>query len=159
MKAKGLGKGLNALLSEEALSVQAETTGVQYVSINDIEPNQEQPRRQFGPEELYELSVSIQEYGILQPILVRKKGTGYEIIAGERRYRAARLAKLTEVPIIIKEYSDQETLEVSIIENIQRENLNPMELASGYSLLVEKFGYNQEQLGEKLGKRDRKSVV
>lgn len=151
MKAKGLGKGLNALLSEEALAVQNESD-IMTVSINELEPNQEQPRRQFGPEELYELSVSIKEYGILQPILVRRKGNRYEIIAGERRYRAARLAKLTEVPIIIKEYSDQETLEVSIIENIQRENLNPMELAYGYSLLVEKFGYNQEQLAEKLGK-------
>ena len=90
MKAKGLGKGLNALLSEEALAVQNESD-IMTVSINELEPNQEQPRRQFGPEELYELSVSIKEYGILQPIIVRRKGTRYEIIAGERGYRAAQI--------------------------------------------------------------------
>ncbi|MGL4799631.1 MAG: ParB/RepB/Spo0J family partition protein [Cellulosilyticaceae bacterium] len=151
MKAKGLGKGLNALLSEEALSVQTES-GIKVVSISDVEPNAEQPRKEFRPEELFELSISIKEYGILQPILVRQRGDKYEIIAGERRYRAARLAKLTEVPVIIKDFSDQETLEVSIVENIQRENLNPMELANGYSLLIERFGYNQERLAEKLGK-------
>ncbi|MGL5676530.1 MAG: ParB/RepB/Spo0J family partition protein [Cellulosilyticaceae bacterium] len=151
MKAKGLGKGLNALLSEEALSVQTES-GIKVVSISDVEPNAEQPRKEFRPEELFELSISIKEYGILQPILVRQRGDKYEIIAGERRYRAARLAKLTEVPVIIKDFSDQETFEVSIVENIQRENLNPMELANGYSLLIERFGYNQERLAEKLGK-------
>ncbi len=151
MKAKGLGKGLNALLSEEALAVKTDE-GVKMVNINDIEPNRDQPRKNFSPQELFELSTSIKEYGVLQPILVRQKGEKYEIIAGERRYRAARLIKLTELPVIVKGFSDQEMLEVSIIENIQRENLNPMELATGYSLLIQQFGYNQEQLATKLGK-------
>ncbi|MGL4362765.1 MAG: ParB/RepB/Spo0J family partition protein [Cellulosilyticaceae bacterium] len=148
---KGLGKGLNALLSEELLTNSTEE-GVKMINLNEIDTNSEQPRKKFDSEELYELCLSIQEYGILQPILVRQKGNRYEIIAGERRYRAARLARLPEVPVIIKAFSDQETLEVSIVENIQRENLNPMELANGYRLLIDKFGYNQDKLAEKLGK-------
>lgn len=151
MKTKGLGKGLNALLSEEILSSNEEH-GIKVVSINEVEPNFEQPRKKFSEEELNELCLSIQEHGILQPIIVRQKGDKYQIVAGERRYRAARLARFTELPIIIKDFSDQQTLEISLVENIQRQELNTMELAYAYSLLMERFDYTQEEVAEKLGK-------
>lgn len=151
MKSKGLGKGLNALLSEEALNINEEES-VKTVNIHDIEPNFDQPRKNFTPEELNELSVSIQEHGILQPLIVRRKDDKYQIVAGERRYRAARLAKLSEIPIIIKSFDDQQTLEVSLIENIQREDLNSMELACGYQLLMDRFEYTQEQVADRVGK-------
>lgn len=157
MKQKGLGKGLNALLSEETLS-NVEDKGVKMVNINDIEPNYEQPRKNFSQEELNELSQSIMEYGVLQPLIVRKKGPRYQIIAGERRYRAARQAKIQELPIIIKDLSEQETLEISLIENIQREDLNAMELACAYSLLMERFDMTQEKIADRLGK-SRSSVA
>lgn len=151
MKSKGLGKGLNALLSEEALASH-EDNGIKVVAIQEIEPNFDQPRKNFTPEELNELSLSIQQHGILQPLIVRLKGDKYQIVAGERRYRAARLARITEIPILIKDFDDKETLEVSLIENIQRESLNSMELACGYSLLMERFDYTQEQVAERVGK-------
>lgn len=151
MKTKGLGKGLNALLSEEAL-MTSEEKGIKVVDINDIEPNFEQPRKKFTQEELNELTLSIYEHGILQPIIVRQKGDKYQIVAGERRYKAARQAKLQEVPIIIKDFDDKQTLEVSLIENIQRQDLNAMELACAYSLLMERFDLNQEQVADKVGK-------
>lgn len=150
---RGLGRGLNALLSDEALNVTAEgESTIKIVDINDIEPNFGQPRKKFSEEELQELSQSILEYGVIQPLIVREKNNKYEIVAGERRYRAARLAGLTELPIIIKLFSDQQTLEVALIENIQREDLNPMELACAYSLLMERFDLTQEQVAEKVGK-------
>lgn len=157
MKQKGLGKGLNALLSEEALQ-SVEDKGIKQVNINDVEPNYDQPRKNFSQEELNELSQSIMEYGVLQPLIVRQKGVKYQIIAGERRYRAARQAKIQEIPIIIKEISDQETLEISLIENIQRENLNAMELACAYSLLIERFDLTQEKIADKMGK-SRSSIA
>lgn len=151
MKQKGLGKGLNALLSEEVLNAYEEK-GIKTVSIHEIDPNFEQPRKKFSQEELNELSESIREYGVLQPLIVREKEGRYQIVAGERRYRASRLAQLTEVPVIIKELDDKETLEISLIENIQREELNIMELACGYSLLMEQFDYTQEEIANRLGK-------
>lgn len=157
MKTKGLGKGLNALLSEEAL-MTSEEKGIKVIDINELEPNFEQPRKRFTQEELNELSFSIQEHGILQPLIVRQKGEKYQIIAGERRYKAARQAKLREVPIIIKNFDDKQTLEVSIIENIQRQDLNAMELACAYSLLMERFDLNQEQVADRVGK-SRPSVA
>lgn len=157
MKQKGLGKGLNALLSQEALD-SVEDRGIKTVDINDVEPNYEQPRKNFSQEELNELSQSIMEYGVLQPLIVRQKGTKYQIIAGERRYRAARQAKIQEIPIIVKDISDQETLEISLIENIQRENLNAMELACAYSLLMERFDLTQEKIADRLGK-NRSSIA
>ncbi|QEH67422.1 ParB/RepB/Spo0J family partition protein [Cellulosilyticum sp. ST5] len=150
---RGLGRGLNALLSDEALNITAEGEAtIKIVDINDIEPNFGQPRKKFSEEELQELSQSILEYGVIQPLIVREKNNKYEIVAGERRYRAARLAGLTELPIIIKLFSDQQTLEVALIENIQREDLNPMELACAYSLLMERFDLTQEQVADKVGK-------
>ena len=156
---RGLGRGLNALLSDEALTAAAEgETIVKMVDINEVEPNYEQPRKKFDEIELQELSKSILEHGIIQPLIVREKEGKYEIVAGERRYRAARLASVNEIPIIIKSFSEQETLEVALIENIQREDLNPMELASAYSLLMDRFDLNQEQVADKVGK-SRPSVA
>lgn len=156
---RGLGRGLNALLSDEALTAAAEgETIVKMVDINEVEPNFEQPRKKFDEIELQELSKSILEHGIIQPLIVREKEGKYEIVAGERRYRAARLANINEIPIIIKTFSEQQTLEVALVENIQREDLNPMELASAYSLLMDRFDLNQEQVADKVGK-SRPSVA
>lgn len=150
---RGLGRGLNALLSDETLNTI--TNGdelVKLVDINDVEPNLGQPRKNFSEEELHELSKSILEHGIIQPLIVREKSGKYEIVAGERRYRAARLAGLTELPILVKTFSDQQTLEVALIENIQRQDLNPMELACAYSLLMERFDLTQDEVADKVGK-------
>lgn len=156
---RGLGRGLNALLSDEALTAATEgETIVKIVDINEVEPNFEQPRKKFDEIELQELSKSILEHGIIQPLIVREKEGKYEIVAGERRYRAARLANINEIPIIIKTFSEQQTLEVALVENIQREDLNPMELASAYSLLMDRFDLNQEQVADKVGK-SRPSVA
>jgi len=156
---RGLGRGLNALLSDEALTAGTEgETIVKIVDINEVEPNFEQPRKKFDEIELQELSKSILEHGIIQPLIVREKEGKYEIVAGERRYRAARLANVNEIPIIIKTFSEQQTLEVALVENIQREDLNPMELASAYSLLMDRFDLNQEQVADKVGK-SRPSVA
>ncbi len=150
---RGLGRGLNALLSDETLTISAEEENtVKLVDINEVEPNNTQPRKKFSEEELHELSQSILEHGIIQPLIVREKEGRYEIVAGERRYRAARLAGLAKLPIIIKQFSDQNTLEVALVENIQREDLNAMELACAYSLLMEQFGLTQEQVADKVGK-------
>lgn len=156
---RGLGRGLNALLSDEALNAATDGENlVKLVDINDVEPNLGQPRKTFDDEELHELSKSILEHGIIQPLIVREKDGKYEIVAGERRYRAARLAGLQELPIIIKTFSEQQTLEVALVENIQRQDLNPMELACAYSLLMERFDLNQEQVADKVGK-SRPSVA
>lgn len=150
---RGLGRGLNALLSDEALTSATEgETVVKVVNINDVEPNYGQPRKKFDEEELQELSRSILEHGIIQPLIVKEKQGKYEIVAGERRYRAARMAGLNELPIIVKDFSEQQTLEVALVENIQREDLNPMELASAYNLLMEQFELNQDEVADKVGK-------
>lgn len=151
MRPKGLGKGLNALLSEEVV-LNHQNEGIKTVDINEVEPNYDQPRKNFDQEELTELMASIQEHGILQPLIVRTKGDKYEIVAGERRYRAARLAKVREVPILIKDFDDKQVLEVALIENIQRSDLNSMELACAYSLLMERFDYTQEEVAKRVGK-------
>ncbi|MBE6024281.1 MAG: ParB/RepB/Spo0J family partition protein [Cellulosilyticum sp.] len=156
---RGLGRGLNALLSDEALSVASDGENlVKLVNINDVEPNLGQPRKSFDEDELHELSKSVLEHGIIQPLVVREKSGKYEIVAGERRYRAARLAGLTEIPVIIKTFSEQQTLEVALVENIQRQDLNPMELACAYSLLMDRFDLSQEQVADKVGK-SRPSVA
>ncbi len=150
---RGLGRGLSALLSDETLNnVENDKLKVELRNINDIEPNYGQPRKKFSEQELQELSKSILEYGIIQPIIVRSKNNNkYEIVAGERRYRAARLAGLTEVPTINKDFSEQQSLEVALVENIQREDLNPMEISCGYNLLMETFDLTQEELANKIG--------
>lgn len=156
---RGLGRGLNALLSDELVNTANDKEEIiKIVDINEIEPNFGQPRKNFNEEELKELSSSILEHGILQPLIVREKNNKYEIVAGERRYRAARMAKITEVPVIVKSFTEQQTLEIAVVENVQRSDLNAMELACAYSLLMERFDLTQEQVADKVGK-SRASVA
>ena len=150
-KKKALGRGLNALVSEaqyETGSSSAEKT----LPIAKIKPNPDQPRIQFDETELAELSESIEKHGVLQPLLVRSKGSSYEIIAGERRYQASKLAGLKEVPVIIKDVSDDEMLALALIENLQRSDLNPLEEAKGYKRLIESSGMTQEALAKAVSK-------
>lgn len=152
---KGLGRGLSALFSEPDDEFDVyDNDGITVidVDINKIEPNKSQPRKSFDEEKLNELSQSILEMGIIQPIIVKKNGEYFEIIAGERRWRAARIAGLKTVPAIVKEYTDMETLEISLIENIQRENLNPIEEAITYKRFTDEFKLNQENIAKKVGK-------
>ena len=150
----GLGKGLDSLIPD----VMTERAGVDKqpeetkLNISQIEPNRGQPRKIFEEESLEELAESIRQYGVLQPLLVQKKENYYEIIAGERRWRAAKMAGLTEVPVLIKEYSRQEVMEISLIENIQRENLNPIEEARAYQMLLEEFHLRQEDVANRVSK-------
>ena len=165
LKKKGLGKGLDSLIpdNKSMKSVTSEKTveskedaaaksGVQVMKINEVEPNRDQPRKNFDEDALLELSDSIKQFGVLQPLLVRKRKDYYEIIAGERRWRAAKLAGVKEVPVIEKEYTDQEILEIGLIENIQRENLNPIEEAIAYKRLLEEFNLKQDEVAERVSK-------
>ena len=149
---KGLGKGLGALITENTDADRERLSGVLEVDINRVEPNKDQPRKYFEDAALQELSDSIQNYGIIQPLLVKKEDGYFSIIAGERRWRAARMAKLSKVPIIIKEYNDIEVLQVALIENIQRADLNPLEEALSYKRLLEEYGLTQEEIAQKVGK-------
>jgi ParB family chromosome partitioning protein len=145
----GLGKGLDALFIDNSTDDGAITS----LKITQIEPNKSQPRAEFDEGALRELADSIREHGIIQPLVVRALDHGgYQIVAGERRWRAARMAGLTEVPVVIRELDDTQTLEIAIIENLQREDLNAVELANGYKVLIEKYGMTQEQVADKLGK-------
>ncbi|MBR5514189.1 MAG: ParB/RepB/Spo0J family partition protein [Ruminococcus sp.] len=145
----GLGSGLDSLFSDNASDVQIKTT----LRTSELEPNRNQPRKHFSTETIANLADSIREHGILQPILVRPMASGgYQIVAGERRWRAARMLGLDEVPVNIKELSDAETMQIAIIENLQRENLNPVEEAKGYQELIEKYGMTQERVGKLVGK-------
>jgi ParB family chromosome partitioning protein len=159
MAQKRLGRGLDSLISNKLDKVVEDT--VQYnenvsretlVKITEVEPNKEQPRREFDKDALNELAESIKIHGIIQPIIVKKNSGRYEIIAGERRWRAARIAGLSEVPIIIREYSEQETYEIALIENIQRENLNSIEEAVAYEKLIEEYKLKQEEVADRVGK-------
>lgn len=150
-KKQALGRGFDAFLPE----LQSETDDGNSHDLADIrliQPNRYQPRRRFAPEELEELCTSIKNHGILQPLLVRRDDAGFELIAGERRLRAAKMAGLTEVPVLVKDILDTEMLEISIIENIQREDLNPMEEADAYHRLMEEFELTQEQVADRVGK-------
>ena len=150
-KKSGLGKGLGLLVGE----ADAETAGMRPDStlpIDKVQPNNGQPRKRFNPDELAELADSIKQNGILQPLLVRKHGDHYEIVAGERRYQAARLAGLDEVPVIIKEISDEEVFKLALIENLQRSDLTPLEEAQGYRQLIKEKGLTQEELAKALSK-------
>ena len=157
---RGLGRGLSALMADvnEDMLPESEDTPRQpdmSVPIEKVHPNPEQPRRNFNTEALQELSQSIAEHGIIQPLIVRtnpRSAGEFEIVAGERRWRAAQMAQLHEIPVILREFSDTEVLEVAIIENIQRADLNPVEEATGFSQLMLKFGHTQEKLAEVLGK-------
>ena len=147
--AKGLGKGINALFPGENLT-NNET--VSQISISDIKANPFQPRKIFDEAALNELSESIKEHGILQPVVVRKTGKKFELVVGERRFRAAKLAKLKEIPAITKEFTDQQMMELAILENLQREDLTPIEEAEAYQKLMEALNLTQEQLAFRLGK-------
>ena len=163
---KGLGKGLGNLIPESDKEAQktkvvekvvekkvivkepAETI----VKINEVEPNKNQPRRTFDEDALLELAESIKQHGVIQPLIVKKRDKYYEIIAGERRWRAAKMAGLKEIPIVIKNLSDQEIMEVALIENIQREDLNPIEEAQAYQRLIKEYNYKQDELAERVSK-------
>ncbi len=153
MSIGGLGSGLDFLYNENAEDVQVKRT----LRVSEKEPNQDQPRRQFSEESIAALADSIQQYGMLQPILVRPMGLNYQIVAGERRWRAARMLGLDEVPVIIRELSDEETMEVALIENLQRENLNPIEEATGYAQLMDRFNLTQDEIAKRVG-RSRSAV-
>ena len=149
-KKSGLGKGLGALMLENNTDSMVSTSTL---NINEITPNKEQPRKTFDETALEELADSIRQHGVLQPLLVRPLTSGgYQLVAGERRWRASRLAELKEVPVIIKELSDTEAMEIAIIENLQREDLNPIEEAEGLQALIDKCGYTQEQVATSVGK-------
>ena len=150
-KPSGLGRGLGALLGDDVL--KAESTGSLYLPISQVESCSSQPRKHFDEASLAELADSIREHGIIQPLTVRKLASGYyQIIAGERRWRAAKQAGLTEVPAVIIEADDRKVMDVYVIENLQREDLNPAEEARGYQVLMEEYGLTQEQVAEEMGK-------
>lgn len=173
VKRNGLGKGLDSLIPDKTnktiTSKEKKTTGTvdaisqknivkkedgseTFLKINEVEPNRNQPRKEFDEDALLELADSIKQFGVLQPLLVQKKDGYYEIIAGERRWRAAKLAGIKEIPVLIKEYTDQEIVEISLIENIQRENLNPIEEAMAFKRLLEEFNLKQDEVAERVSK-------
>ena len=159
MAARGLGKGLDALIPSavaEPKKIKEKEVKIEkpdsIVDINKVEPNREQPRKNFDEDALLELSESIKQFGLLQPILVQDRKTYYEIIAGERRWRASKLAGLKEVPVIIRNYTEQEIVEISLIENIQREDLNPIEEAQAYKRLMNEFNLKQDEIAERVSK-------
>lgn len=167
MAKKGLGKGLGAIFGEDvikeseediakakAMSIEkTEESGNELmIKLALIEPNKEQPRKDFNEEQLGELAESIKRYGVLQPLLVQKKGAFYEIIAGERRWRAAKMAGLKEIPVVLREYSKQESMEIALIENVQRSDLNPIEEAMAYQQLVKEFHLTQEEIAARVAK-------
>ena len=158
-KTRGLGRGLSALMADIDNDPQAGSDAPRRADttlpVERVVPNPDQPRRLFDEEQLAELAASIREKGIIQPLIVRRAPSGgdlYEIVAGERRWRAAQIAQLHDVPVLIREFNDTEVLEVAIIENIQRADLNPIDEAAGYRQLMDRFGHTQEQLGTALGK-------
>lgn len=143
----GLGKGLEALIP-----VGEEATGIREVPVEDIRPNPHQPRMLIRDDELVELALSIQMHGVLQPLIVVREGEGYQLVAGERRWRAAKLAGLTTVPVIVKDLAPQQTLELALVENLQRKDLNPLEEAAAYRQLIEEFGLTHEEVAQRVGK-------
>ena len=175
-KRTGLGKGLGAIFGDEVMESAAEEQEAKHqakskkaqepekkeedsdigkelmVKVTSIEPNREQPRKDFNEEAMGDLAESMKVYGVLQPLLVQKKGDYYEIIAGERRWRAAKLAGLKEVPVVIREYTKQQTMEIALIENVQREDLNPIEEAKAYQRLIQEFELKQEEIAARVGK-------
>lgn len=167
VKRGGLGKGLDSLIPDHKLDklsekkqeqkvnpagTESRESGEQMMKISKIEPNRQQPRRNFEEDSLLELADSIKQFGVLQPLIVQKKKDYYEIIAGERRWRAAKIAGVKEIPVIIKEFSDQEVVEIALIENIQRENLNPIEEAMAFKKLLNEFHLKQDEVAERVSK-------
>lgn len=174
-KNRGLGKGLDALFGDAEVTLERKPAavnetqakvpakadekkeepsagGITYIDINDIKPNENQPRKTFDEEKLEELAASIAEHGLIQPVVLRKAGKGYEIVAGERRWRAARKIGIKELPCIIKELTDEENMLLAIIENMQREDLNPIEEAEGIKQMIDTYGLTQEQVSKSVGK-------
>jgi len=160
-KNRGLGRGLDALFADQAPvynpqkegeETNTEQNAVIYININDIKPNENQPRKTFAEEKLNELAASITEHGIIQPLVVRKNKGHFEIVAGERRWRAARKAELKEVPCIVREFTDEENMLVAIIENMQREDLNPIEEAEGLNQMIKTYGLTQEEVSKSVSK-------
>lgn len=175
-KSKGLGRGLDALFGDVEINLEpevkeesiknikteidtnkkeenkTESRGISYIEINDIKPNSNQPRKTFDEEKLDELASSIKEHGLIQPVVLRSVKNGYEIVAGERRWRAARKIGLKEIPCIVKELTDEENMLLAIIENMQREDLNPIEEAEGISQMIDTYGLTQEQVSKSVGK-------
>ena len=154
MKRRGLGRGLDSLIPK---SQETESEGYRMVSTDLLKPNPSQPRKQFEQGALEELAESIKENGVIQPLVVRKKNGGFEIVAGERRWRAAKIAKLEKLPVVVRTATDQDVAELTLIENIQREDLNPIEEAEAYEKLAERFGLTHEEIAKKTGKN--RSVV
>ncbi len=161
VKKTGLGKGLDSMIpvypvkpraAAEKPKEEKENKAEKLLKITEVEPNREQPRKKFDEDALLELADSIKQFGVLQPLLVQKRKDYYEIIAGERRWRAAKMAGLKEIPVIIKEFSDQEIVEISLIENIQREDLNPIEEAQAYKRLLTEFHLKQDEVAERVSK-------
>lgn len=161
VKKTGLGKGLDSMIpvypvkpraAAEKSKEEKENKAEKLLKITEVEPNREQPRKKFDEDALLELADSIKQFGVLQPLLVQKRKDYYEIIAGERRWRAAKMAGLKEIPVIIKEFSDQEIVEISLIENIQREDLNPIEEAQAYKRLLTEFHLKQDEVAERVSK-------
>lgn len=151
-KSKALGRGLDAIFDENAFSSETAGSGMMEVSIFDIDPKANQPRKNFNGEALAQLADSISANGVLQPILVRKTGDRYEIIAGERRFRASKMAGLTAVPVVVIDATDFESAKFALIENLQREDLNPYEEAQAYSAMMKEYGMSQEEIAAQLGK-------
>ena len=153
-----LGRGISALISEAAPVEEPRgaaadiENSVQYIDINDIKPNRNQPRKKFDAEGLRELAESIKEHGIIQPLIVRRSDTGYELVAGERRWRAARDAEISKVPCIVREFTDEENALIAIIENMQREDLDPVEEAEGLETMMKEYGLTQEEVSRSVGK-------
>lgn len=159
MKRQALGKGLDILLPPPPIAPKgASQSAFLELDLNQVHPNALQPRLTFGPEKLAELAVSILENGVIQPIVVRRSGGGYEIIAGERRWRASQKAGLAKIPAIVQDVSDEKMLEMALVENIQRDELSPIEEAQAYQLLVSQFGLTQEQVAQRVG-RSRTAVT
>lgn len=153
---KGLGKGLDIMIPEQIVKNKQEKSDnvsrETFIPISEIEPNKSQPRKRFDEDALQELADSIKQYGVIQPLILQKRDKFYEVIAGERRWRAARMAGLKEVPAIIKDYSPQEVVEIALIENIQREDLNPIEEAQTYHRLIQEFQLKQDEVAERVSK-------
>ena len=153
-KTNRLGKGLNVYFEENSTDLGSPVS----VRLSEIEPNRDQPRKDFDPEALVELAESIARYGLIQPLLVRPMGDGYQLVAGERRWRASKMCGMVEVPVIIKELDDAQTAEIALVENLQREDLNPIEEAMGYRSLMDDYGLTQDEVSERVG-RSRSAVA
>jgi len=158
LKKSRLGKGLDALIPKEIKEETPENSGILVMPIEKLHPNKFQPRKKFDDASIKELSVSIKEKGIIQPLMVRKAGSSYEIIAGERRWRASQIAGIRNIPVIINDANDEEVLELALIENLQREDLNPIEEAEAYKQLIDIHGLTHDEISKRIGK-DRSTVT